>query len=310
MSNRNFTESRLPSYGTMSSKGEIVISRERNGQPTASQELPFEERAAQYEGYISLPGFSDEEDDEEERDYYTLLNEYVITTPFIFLALISFISLLHVLPEGGAGIYKWDIFLLGVTGWCAVFLVRKPIFFIFSKIISLKISLSSVLTLFFIGFIEEIVRMGWLHYFGNENETFLIAYWLGLGWAASEAIYFIIQNFIELRWYKDDLEIGIGNRYVEEREELEEILGRPLTKVSAWWGVMWRFSWIMIHIGFSCWIARDSILVVPAALIHGLLLVIWGYCLPVFGIPAISYGTLLVTMTVFLIGLALFNIII
>jgi len=111
---------------------------------------------------------------------------------------------------------------------------------------------------------------------------------------------------MELRWYKDDLELG-GSKYTEEREELEEILGRPLSKVSAWWGVMWRFAWIMVHIGFSCWIAFTSILFYPAAFIHGLLLVIWGYCLPTFGIPATSYGTLLVSMSVFLIGLALFG---
>lgn len=306
MSDQNFTKLRLPSYGTMNSKGEIVIPSGRNGQQhlsTTSQDLPFEERAAQHEGYISLPGFSDEDDEEEERDYNTLLNEYLITTPFILLALFSFIILLHAFSEV-AVLYKWDIFLLGVTGWCAVFLIRKPLFFIFSKLISLKVSLSSVLTLLFIGFIEEVVRMGWLYRFEDEDGPFLIAYWLGLGWAAAEAVYFIIQNFIELKWYKDDLEVG---RYAEEREEMEEILGRPLTKVSAWWGVMWRFSWIMIHIGFSCWIAFSYTLVFPAAFIHGLLLVIWGYCLPVFGIPATSYGTLLVTISVFLIGLALFQ---
>ncbi|CAG8611275.1 9080_t:CDS:2 [Funneliformis mosseae] len=202
--------------------------------------------------------------------------------------------------------YKWDILILGATGWCAVFLVRKPTFFIFSKLISLKVSTSSILTLFFIGFIEELVRMGWLYYFVGEVDKFLMAYWLGLGWATGEAIFFIIQNFIELRWYRDDLEMD-GSRYVEERSEIEEILGRPLTKISAWWGVMWRFSWIMIHIGFSCWIASISLLVYPAALIHGLLLVVWGYCLPSFGIPATSYGTLLISMTIFLIGLALFG---
>lgn len=308
MSDQNFTKLRPPSYGTINSKGEIVIPSGRNSQQhlsTTSQDLPFEERTAQHEGYISLPGFSDEDDDEEERDYNTLLNEYLITTPFIFLALFSFIILLHAFSEV-AVLYKWDIFLLGVTGWCAVFLIRKPIFFMFSKLISLKVSLSSVLTLLFVGFIEEIVRMGWLYRFEDEGEPFLIAYWLGLGWAAAEAVYFIIQNFIELKWYKDDLDVD-GGRYVEEREELEEILGRPLTKVSAWWGVMWRTSWIMIHIGFSCWIAFSYALVFPAAFIHGFLLVIWGYCLPVFGIPATSYGTLLVTMSVFLIGLALFQ---
>src|SRR6266496_2233825 len=120
MSDRNFTKSRLPSYGTINSKGEIVNPRESNGQQqllTTSQNLPFEERAAQHEGYVSLPGFSDDEEDEEERDYYTLLNEYLITTPFIILAIISFIILLHAFSEDGTVQYKWNIFFLGVLGW-------------------------------------------------------------------------------------------------------------------------------------------------------------------------------------------------
>src|SRR3954453_11840198 len=151
MSDQSFTNSRPLSYGSVSSKGGIVIPQERNGQQelsTVSRDLPFEERA-RHEGYVSLPGFSDEEEDEEERDYNTLLNEYLITTPFIILVLVSFITLLYAWPET-AGQYKWDIFLLGGTGWCAVCLARKPIFFGFSKLISIKVSLSSVLTLFFI----------------------------------------------------------------------------------------------------------------------------------------------------------------
>jgi hypothetical protein len=300
MSDQNLINSRPQSYGSVVG----IVPQERNSRQelsTVSRNSPFEERA-QHEGYVSLPGYLDEEEDEEERDYDTLLNEYLITTPFIILLLISFIGLLYAWPENAQ--YKWDIFLLGVTGWCAIFLVRKPIFFVFSKLISIKVSLSSVLTLLFIGFIDEMVRMGWLYYFDDDNK-FLIAYWLGLGWAAAEAIYFIVQNFMELRWYSD-LEVS-ADKYLEEREELEEILGRPLTKVSAWWGVMWRFSWIMFHIGISCWIAFDFVLFFPAAFVHGLLLVIWGYCLPVFGIPVTSYGTLLFSASVFLIGLALFG---
>ena len=66
MSNQNFTKSRPPSYG---STGSREIPRERNSQQlsTNSQDfdqLPFEERAARQHGvYISLPSFSDDEED-------------------------------------------------------------------------------------------------------------------------------------------------------------------------------------------------------------------------------------------------------
>ncbi|CAG8679332.1 16256_t:CDS:2, partial [Cetraspora pellucida] len=158
-----------------------------------------------------------------------------------------------------------------ISGWSLVYLLRRPSFFLLSKLVKVKISTSGILTLLLIGFIEEFVRLVWLYYAhedastgNNSYQEFLIAYWLGLGWATAEAIYFIIQNFIEIRWYKE--EAGLNGQYAEERRELEEILGRPLTKVSAWW-------------------AFESTLVYPAAIIHGLLHVVWGYCLPVFGIP-------------------------
>src|ERR1043165_7293944 len=100
MSNQNFTNSRPPNYGTVSSR-EFPLVRGGQQLSTDSQDfdrLPFEERAAQHGGYVSLPSFSDEEEDDEERDYHTLLNEYLITTPFIILTLISFILLLYVWP--------------------------------------------------------------------------------------------------------------------------------------------------------------------------------------------------------------------
>src|SRR5688572_23674792 len=97
MSDQNFTNSRPPSYGSISSSGGIVIPRERNGQQelsTVSRDLLSEDS----EGYVSLPVYLDEEEDEEERDYNTLLNEYLITTPFIILVIVSFIILLYAWP--------------------------------------------------------------------------------------------------------------------------------------------------------------------------------------------------------------------
>ncbi|CAG8708269.1 7521_t:CDS:2 [Gigaspora margarita] len=175
--------------------------------------------------------------------------------------------------------------LPGISGWSLVFLLRRPSFFLLSKLIKVKVSTSGILTLLFVGFTEEIVRLIWLYYAHEDASTgndiyqdFLIAYWLGLGWATAEAIYFIIQNFIAVRWYKE--ENGMNGQYMEERLELEEILGRPLTKVSAWW-------------------AFSSVLVYPAAMIHGLLHVVWGYCLPIFGIPTVTQaGSLIKSMLI------------
>ncbi|RIB08698.1 hypothetical protein C2G38_2110496 [Gigaspora rosea] len=330
MSNKNhLVNPRPPNYGSISShghpQGDIL-------EPHLSLPPAFVNHIQQYPyssdnhhvQYTSLPGYSDEEEEEQEKDFNTLFNEYLITTPFIIIAIFSFILLLYVWPiksndnddNDGSGntiiIEHWNIFLLGISGWSLVFLLRRPSFFLLSKLIKVKVSTSGILTLLLVGFTEEIVRLIWLYYAHEDASTgndiyqdFLIAYWLGLGWATAEAIYFIIQNFIAVRWYKE--ENGLNGQYLEERLELEEILGRPLTKVSAWWGVMWRVSWIFAHIGFSCWIAFYSVLVYPAAMIHGLLHVIWGYCLPVFGIPTVSYVTLILTFAMFLIGLALFG---
>ncbi|CAG8497492.1 23933_t:CDS:2 [Cetraspora pellucida] len=208
----------------------------------------------------------------------------------------AFLNHIHQYPYSSDSHHLQYTSLPRISGWSLVYLLRRPSFFLLSKLVKVKFSTSGILTLLLIGFIEEFVRLVWLYYAREDASTgnniyqeFLIAYWLGLGWATAEAIYFIIQNFIEIRWYKE--EAGLNGQYAEERRELEEILGRPLTKVSAWW-------------------AFESTLVYPAAIIHGLLHVVWGYCLPVFGIPKVSYGTLILTLSMFLIGLALFGLIV
>ncbi|CAG8441483.1 16393_t:CDS:1 [Acaulospora morrowiae] len=263
----------------------------------------------QHHKYVSYPGYHDEEE-EEERIFSALLKEHLLATPFIFCILFSFMLLSYAFQVKFEPVdvnqLKWKEFILGASGWCLAFLIRKPLSIIFHRLERVGASIGPILLLFSIGLIEEVFRLGWLRHIAleySDESHFLAAYWLGIGWGTAEAICFIVQNFMGVEWYRCKL----YNKYTEERQEIEEILGKPLTTISAWWGVMWRTSWTMAHIGFSCWITWNCWLFFPAAIIHGLLDVVWGYCLPVFDIPATSYGTFIITLCTFLVGLALFG---
>ncbi|KAF9575114.1 hypothetical protein EC968_004340 [Mortierella alpina] len=76
-----------------------------------------------------------------------------------------------------------------------------------------------------------------------------------------------------------------------------------------WWSLMGRTSSMMVHIGLGCWLGDSGWkLLLPAALVHGALYVIWGVFLPdQWSVPATSYGTFMAAMAIFLIGLALYG---
>ncbi|KAF9420203.1 hypothetical protein BGZ94_009183 [Podila epigama] len=89
-----------------------------------------------------------------------------------------------------------------------------------------------------------------------------------------------------------------------EVQEVRHLLGidRP------WWSLMGRTSSMMVHIGLGCWLGHSGLtLLLPAAALHGALYIVWSVFIERWSVPATSYGTFMVAMGVFLIGLALFG---
>ncbi|KAF9906449.1 hypothetical protein BX616_000722 [Lobosporangium transversale] len=103
----------------------------------------------------------------------------------------------------------------------------------------------------------------------------------------------------------DTLDSQSNEEVISTTREVRHLLGidRP------WWSLMGRTSSMMVHIGLSCWLGHSGWrLLAPAAIIHGILYVVWGVVMPDhWSVPATSYGTLMAAMTVFLIGLAFYG---
>ncbi|KAG0229693.1 hypothetical protein BGW42_001400 [Actinomortierella wolfii] len=143
------------------------------------------------------------------------------------------------------------------------------------------------------------------YYFIEDENDFSKVYWLGLGWASIETMYYLGQSLVFSRWLTRD-----EAKDPEARYTVRQMLGIDLERTSPWWSVMGRVSSLMVHVGLSCWLGVLGLVVLPLAMaIHGSLYLVWGVLMPHrrWSVPATSYGTFMVAMTVFLIGLALYG---
>ncbi|KAI8361436.1 hypothetical protein B0O80DRAFT_483671 [Mortierella sp. GBAus27b] len=264
---------------------------------------------------------------------------YVVLIPVLLFFWGLFVGVLWFLPSSKYdSIVAWGPFGVGVLGWTVAFAFKTPIFAFFEKVLHLDERRCEWSTLFTAGGIEEGIRLGILSLL-DIGTDFEAVYSLGLGWASIETVYYIGQSLFYTWWFSDDdyrpLKVSIaetttasstpaaatntsstndtGNRskgdYPEDgivtTTEARRLLGidRP------WWSLMGRTSSMMVHIGLSCWLGYYGwILLIPAALVHGALYVVWGAIMPAhWTVPATSYGTMMAAMAVFLIGLALYG---
>ncbi|KAG0336877.1 hypothetical protein BG004_007870 [Podila humilis] len=229
-----------------------------------------------------------------------------------------------------------------MLGWAISFGARTPIYAIVAKYVTTDPDLSEWYTLLPAAFVEETVRLVviWITAIGPD---FGAVFWLGLGWAGLETVYYIGQSLVYSRyWYSPSEQqqqqqqqqqnhlIGeqdsllrqhhIGRRGQQqqhhhhhltkdvedpvEAKEVRHLLGidRP------WWSLMGRTSSMMVHIGLGCWIGHSGLkLLLPAAIVHGALYIVWGVFIEHWSVPATSYGTFMSAMGIFLVGLALYG---
>lgn len=235
-----------------------------------------------------------------------------------------------------------------MLGWAVAFGARTPIFAIVTRFVTTDPDLSEWYTLLPAALLEETVRLGIINAAGISVD-FGAVYWLGLGWAGLETLYYIGQSLIYSRWRptlkgygpldqeqepgpaqtsgssnreEDALlqhpQNGAGStnghghhqiiKDVEDTPEVREV--RHLLGIDRpWWSLMGRTSSMMVHIGLGCWLGHSGFkLLLPAAVVHGALYIVWGVFMPEhWSVPATSYGTFMVAMGVFLIGLALYG---
>ncbi|KAF9436511.1 hypothetical protein BGZ76_003729 [Entomortierella beljakovae] len=278
-------------------------------------------------------------DEELEPSARQLFWTYVFLSPILLSILAAFAGLLLLLTwSNNESITHWDRFGYGMIGWSISFVSRTPIYSMFEKILHLDPYLCEVSTLLSAGILEEIVRLGIIIALGIGKD-FGSLYWLGLGWAGVETLYYIGQSIGYSLWLSEDdyravasisstisptgytanyrtLENNTKDNEEEDLSDLQDGFVPPrqirhlLGIDRPWWSLMGRTSSMMVHLGLCCWLGYYGWrLLVPAALVHGSLYIIWGAILPEkhWSVPATSYGTLMAAMAIFLIGLALYG---
>ncbi|KAG0096999.1 hypothetical protein BGZ93_003573 [Podila epicladia] len=240
-----------------------------------------------------------------------------------------------------------------MLGWAIAFGARTPIFAIVTRFITTDPDLSELYTLLTAALLEELVRLSIITVTGIGAD-FGSIYWLGLGWAGLETIYYIGQSLIYSRWGPTlkgcrplDQEQGpesvqaSGSNSNSNAREVDALLQHPPNETECaighghhdqackdigdtpevrevrhllgidrpWWSLMGRTSSMMVHIGLGCWLGYSGLkLLLPAVIVHGGLYTVWGVFMQEhWSVPATSYGTFMVAMGVFLVGLALYG---
>ncbi|KAF9969866.1 hypothetical protein BGZ73_007604 [Actinomortierella ambigua] len=256
---------------------------------------------------------------------------YMSLAPILALVVVAFATLLQVLvddndPDHDHRVIHLDVFGIGMAGWTISFVLRRPVFAILSHGLHLDPFLCECLTLLAAGVLDESVRLALLSWvvlgslYNNSDsisttsssfsssfarEDFGKVYWLGLGWASIETLYYLIQSLVFSRWLTRE-----EAKDPEARYKVRQMLGIDLERTSPWWSVMGRVSSLMVHVGLCCWLGRLGWhMLVPAMVVHGSLYLVWGVIMPYrrWSVPATSYGTLMIALSVFLIGLALYG---
>ncbi|KAF9963198.1 hypothetical protein BGZ70_007566 [Mortierella alpina] len=254
---------------------------------------------------------------------------YVGLTPVLLSILALFAGLLQLLPAAENGIVlHWDRFGVGMVGWFIAFGFRTPIFALFSKIFHLDDLLCEWCTLLSAAALEETLRLVLITLL-EIRQDFGALYWMGLGRATTPGTGLAAtgaqdQNGATKALGPTQIDSVNNNSNSNTNsnngnnndgdDNVEDLVPTPVARHllgidRPWWSLMGRTSSMMVHIGLGCWLGHaGAALLLPAALVHGALYVIWGIFLPdQWSVPATSYGTFMAAMAIFLIGLALYG---
>jgi hypothetical protein len=186
-----------------------------------------------------------------------LLRNTLLSVPLLLLTLVPFVKLADHLNIT----LNWKFAVLGAFGWWIALLLRMPIMLIARKL-PRKRATSIVIVVS--GPAEESVRLIVLLIIGLTTRN---AYSVGLGWAAIEIVYSVIQ--------------GIGLSTLQQRtdtkaKEAKAVLAsmgmdKSLTPSAPFWGIAERFSANAIHLSMSLLLVVNPYLVLVTAPAHSLI---------------------------------------
>ena len=193
-------------------------------------------------------------------------NPYHITPTMVRYTYMAFCLMILVPPAYALWFILWGIPLswggigIGALGWTIALVLRNPVALI-ARIISATSKHVTTIVVASSGPCEEIMRLLAVLLFGR---AFPIALSIGLGWAAIEVVYAIINGFVTLSLFRRDDEKARQARAMLESMGLAKAMlnGPPLM------GVLERITASAIQIGFTLLLAWQPLLVILTIPVH------------------------------------------
>jgi len=186
-------------------------------------------------------------------DAAPLKRNLMISIPLIIATLIPYLLLARVLEVE----FNWAVFGLGALGWWVALVFRLPVILLMRKKgpegASTPIIAAS-------GPAEELVRLGFLFWLGFNLD---VAFILGLGWAAIEILYAIVQGVA-----LTNLASRTDEKAMQAKELLSQQMSSALDSNTPFWGIVERLSANGLHLAFSLLLLVSPWVVMITAPLH------------------------------------------
>jgi hypothetical protein len=184
-------------------------------------------------------------------------------------------------------------FGIGAAGWVVALALRTPVGITAMRLARSRERAQTVVTASS-GPLEETVRVLAVLLAGRELAT---ALWLGLGWAAIEVVYTIV-NGVAIA--------ALADRTDPEAERVRALLpASALQSSAAAWGVAERAWASALHIGFTLIVAAAPIAFVVTAVVHSAINLGFLAAARRYAISAVSLAGVVVGGAILVIGLLL-----
>ena len=220
-----------------------------------------------------------------------VLINLALATPLILVVPVGFGLLLTLWDTE----LNWAALGFGAAGWAIALVLRSPVALVAGRVSDSPHAVQRSV-MFSSGPLEETARLIVVILVGRE---FGVAFSIGLGWAAAEVVYSLVNGYVMA-----SLNLRTDEKAAQARQQLQE-LGLP-SQVSPFWGILERVSASALHIGFTLLLAMWPLLLLATIPVHsatnaGVMAVLRESVLRAQGVVAV------VGLALFLVGLAAFG---
>lgn len=195
-------------------------------------------------------------------------NPYTITPLMVRHTYMASILVIFVPLAYALWFFLWGISLswvgigIGALGWAIAAFLRSPITLLANVFPATAKHITTIIVAFS-GPCEELIRLAVILLLGR---TFHMALSIGLGWAAIEVIYAIINNFVVLSLFRRDDE-----KARQARAMLEKMgLAQAMFSTPPFVGIIERVFACAVQIGFTLLLAWQPLLVLLTIPLHSM----------------------------------------